>query len=330
LEQVWTPDGRLIIANFMAFDAQGNATPQHAPFAHAPPSGAGLLKSANRDLLVAYQRTSDRALVATVSVDKSELLAPWRKRVWMSIVLLTIAALTLGGLVLFANTLLARDARARHELERTASALSSAVGQRDTLLKEIHHRVKNNLQVTSSLIEMQAGQFEDEAVRTAFRRTQQRLYAIGMVHDVLYGEQGVSIIDMQEYLMRLCREIARANGTSERKIGMVLDVAPISLPAEQATSLGLCVSEVLVNAFRHAFPPEGGGEISITLHEHAAHIELSIQDNGSGFGPPEGGRSLGMRLIRAFASQLGGEFTFEAGKGTTFCLTFAKSGDAKV
>ncbi len=328
--QVWTGDGRLIVASFMTFDARGNATAQRPFFAKPPSAGSGFLKSGDPDLIVAYQRASDRSLIVTVAIRRSEILAGWRARVRDSIAILALAALILGGLVWSAISLLARDARRRVELEETADALSLAVAQRDTLLKEIHHRVKNNLQVTSSLIDMQARQFEDEAVRTAFKRTQQRLYAIGMVHDVLYGEQGVSIVDMRDYLTRLCNEIARANGTRERKITMTLDISPISLVAEQATSLGLCVSEVLVNAFKHAFPATGGGEISLRLTEAAGRVELAIHDNGSGFGPPEEGRSLGMRLIRAFASQLGGAIAFESGGGTTFRLNFLSSRQQQV
>jgi two-component system, sensor histidine kinase PdtaS len=323
--QVWTAGGRLIVASFMSFDSHGNPIAQKPPFVRPPKSGAGFLKSKDADLIIAYHRTSDRTLISTVTLKRSEILAPWWLRVRDSAILLFFVALGLGGLVWFANKLLARDARVRKELEHTASALSVAVAQRDTLLKEIHHRVKNNLQVTSSLMEMQAHQFDDEAVRSAFRRTQQRLYAIGMVHDVLYGEQGVSIIDMHEYLTRLCRETARANGSDERNIKMLLDISPISLPAEQATSLGLCVSEVLVNAFRHAFPVEGGGEISLGLRETDGRIELVIRDNGSGLNPSEGVRSLGMRLIRAFATQLGGEFGFESAGGTTFRLAFNRT-----
>ncbi len=285
--QVWSGDGRVISASFIACDGQGNALAQRPPFAKPPASGAGFLKTGNPDLIVAYQRANDRSLIVTVTVRRSEILAGWRTRVRDSLVLLVLATLILGALVWFANSLLARDARRRVELEEAATALSLAVAQRDTLLREIHHRVKNNLQVTSSLIEMQAHQFDDEAVRTAFKRTQQRLYAIGMVHDVLYGEQGVSLIDMRDYLTRLCNEVARANGTRERRIGMTLDIARISLPAEQATSLGLCVSEVLVNAFKHAFPETGGGEIALRLHETDGAVELVIHDNGFGIGPPE-------------------------------------------
>lgn len=328
--QVWTGDGRLIVASFMTFDARGNAVPQRPFFAKPPHAGSGFLKSSDPDLIVAYQRATDRSLIATVAIRRSEILAGWHARVRVSIALLAIAALILGGLVWFADTLLARDARRRVELEETAEALSLAVAQRDTLLKEIHHRVKNNLQVTSSLIDMQARQFDDEAVRTAFKRTQQRLYAIGMVHDVLYGEQGVSIVDMRDYLTRLCKEIASANGTRERKITMTLDISPISLMAEQATSLGLCVSEVLVNVFKHAFPASGGGEILVRLMEAMGQVELVIHDNGSGFGPSEGGKSLGMRLIRAFASQLGGTIAFETGDGTTFRLNFMSSRQQQV
>jgi two-component sensor histidine kinase len=94
--------------------------------------------------------------------------------------------------------------------------------------------------------------------------------------------------------------------------------------------LGLCVSEVLVNAFKHAFPEGGGGEISVLLAEADGRVELAIHDNGFGIGPPEVGRSLGMRLIRAFATQLGGEFAFENEGGTTFRLTFVKASPRKM
>jgi two-component sensor histidine kinase len=323
LAQVWTADGRMIVANFMTFDARGNAKLPKAPFA-APVHGAGFLRSPDRDLIIAYQRATDRALIATVTVRRSEILAPWWRRVWLSVTLFGLLAIVIAWLVWFITAILARDTRRRRELEQSTTALAQAVAQRDTLLREIHHRVKNNLQVTSSLIEMQARQFDDEAVRIAFKRTQQRLYAIGMVHDVLYGEQGVSIIDMQAYLTRLCHEIAHANGTRERKIDMTLDIAPVMLPAEMATSLGLCVSEVLVNAFKHAFPPGGGGAILVRLTQIAQErAELLIHDNGHGMAPPEGGKSLGMRLIRAFAAQLGGAITFETEGGTTFRLNFA-------
>jgi two-component sensor histidine kinase len=324
LTQLWTADGRMIVANFMAFDSHGNALLAPAPFAHAP-VGAGFLKPQNHDLIVAYQRAGNSGLVATVTLNRSEILAPWHRRVWQSVVLSVVLALIIGALARLATQMLVRDARSRQELEEYATALAQAVAQRDTLLKEIHHRVKNNLQVTSSLIDMQAKQFEDEAVRVAFKRTQQRLYAIGMVHDVLYGEQGVSIVDMRDYLTRLCNEVARANGTGERKIGMNLDIAPLTLPADQATSLGLCVSEVLVNAFKHAFPQTGGGQIGVRLSEAGGRVELLIHDNGHGMEPAEGGKSLGMRLIRAFAAQLGGAFTFESENGTVFRLNFASA-----
>lgn len=322
--QVWTADGRMIIASFMTFDAAGNGILPRPPFVRAPASGSGFLKSADRDLIIAYQRANARALIATVTFSRREILAPWQRRVWLSVVSMVALTFIIGALVWFADKLLARDARARKDLEHSALALSAALAQRNTLLKEIHHRVKNNLQVTSSLIDMQARQFDDEAVRIAFKRTQQRLNAIGMVHDVLYGEQGVSIVDMRDYLTRLCDEVARANGVQERKIAMTLDISPISLPAEQATSLGLCVSEVLVNVFKHAFPETGGGELTVALHERDGRIELTVHDNGFGIGPAESGSSLGMRLIRAFAAQLGGTFAFDSGGGTTFRLEFAR------
>ena len=169
-------------------------------------------------------------------------------------------AIIVGGLLAkLAADLAETDLRARRAIEDTVSALSAAVAQRDHLLKEIHHRVKNNLQLTSSLIQIQSREFENPAVRDAFKETQQRLIAIGMIHDVLYHDDTKASIDMNGYLTRLSAEIARANEAINRGIRTELNVDSIELMPEQATPLGLVTSEVLINAYKQAYPPDKGG-----------------------------------------------------------------------
>lgn len=323
--QLWTPDGRLVVSNYMAFDARGNPLPQTAPFRTTPAASAGYLQTANKDLIIVYRKAAGRPLIATVTLMRSEILMPWDRDTEFSAALFVIVLLAGGLLARFATDLADADARARKTLEATADALGAAVAQRDLLLKEIHHRVKNNLQLTSSLIQMQARQFENASVRDAFSRTQQRVFAIGMVHDVLYNDDANSAVDVRGYLERLAAQISRADEADKRGIKTKLDITPIDLVPEQATPLGLIASEVLDNAYKHAFPEEGGGTVVLTVKENDGEVELTIADTGSGYSPAEGEKSLGSRLVRTLTLQLHGTAEYSRENGTVFRLRFRKT-----
>jgi hypothetical protein len=179
LAQVWTTDDRrFILASHIDFDTRGNPRPQVAPFT-TPAIRPGRLPSAGEDRITAFASATGRPLVATVSLPRSEALAAWRRSLYESLLLLAVSALVIGGLAISAARFADQDHRARIQLERTAGELSAALGDKDLLLKEIHHRVKNNLQITSSLIQLQARSFQDPQVRAAFAQTQQRLRSIG-------------------------------------------------------------------------------------------------------------------------------------------------------
>jgi len=324
--QLWTPDGRLVVSNYMAFDAKGNPLAQTAPFRTPPGPSAGYLETANHDLIVVYRKAAGRPLIATVTLKRSELLVPWDRDTEFSSALFVIVLLAGGLLARFATDLADGDARARKVLEETAAALSAALAQRDLLLKEIHHRVKNNLQLTSSLIQMQARQFENASVRDAFSRTQQRVFAIGMVHDVLYNDDANSAVDVRGYLERLAAQISRADEADKRGIKTKLDITPIDLVPEQATPLGLIASEVLDNAYKHAFPEGQEGIVTLTVRDGDDNVELTIADNGTGYSPAtEGEKSLGARLIQTLTMQLHGTAEYTQEGGTTFRLRFRKA-----
>ncbi|HVP85703.1 MAG TPA: sensor histidine kinase [Rhizomicrobium sp.] len=324
LKQVWSKGGRLILSNFMAFGPTGNPIPQTAPFNGVLPQPSGFLKSSNPDLLIGYREDAGRDLIATVTLHRSEILARWDDDVKVGFVLFALAILVGGLLAKLAADLAETDLRARRAIEDTVSALSAAVSQRDHLLKEIHHRVKNNLQLTSSLIQIQSREFENPSVRDAFKETQQRLYAIGMIHDVLYHDDTKVSIDMNGYLTRLSAEIARANEAINRGIRTELRVDPIELMPEQATPLGLVTSEVLINAYKQAFPPDKGGLISIGLHEADGDVELTISSNGKGHELKDG-TVLGGRLVRTLSTQLRGSYSFDEAQNGAFRLIFRKS-----
>jgi two-component sensor histidine kinase len=241
-----------------------------------------------------------------------------------SVILLGVAALITGLLAYTASRFADQDYRARVALEQSAGALSAAVAEKDLLLREIHHRVKNNLQITSSLIQLQSRQFSDPEVRRAFDQTQQRLRSISLVHDVLYHENTAARVDVGVYLRELTEEIAKGHGAVERGISVEVRAEPFALPPGQVTPLGLCLAEVLTNVFKHAFPG-GGGAIAVLAKEAAGEVEVVVRDDGRGFdGASQREGSLGLMLISVLSRQLGGRFSFENAGGTTFRLTFPK------
>jgi len=324
IRQMWSTNGNLLLSNFMAFDGNGNPIAQSPPFKGALPDVSGFLKSPDPDLMIGYHVDPNRNLVATVTLHRSEILSRWEDDVKVGFVLFALALLVGGLLAKLAADLAETDLRARRAIEDTVDALSAAVAQRDHLLKEIHHRVKNNLQLTSSLIQIQSREFENPSVRDAFKETQQRLYAIGMIHDVLYHDDSKVSIDMNGYLTRLSAEIARANEAINRGIRTELHVDPIELLPEQATPLGLVTSEVLINAYKQAYPPDKGGLISIGLREQNSEVELTISSNGKGHELKDG-TALGARLVRTLSTQLRGAFSFDEAQNGAFHLTFHKS-----
>lgn len=328
IRQLWK-DGRLIFSNFMAFDKNGDMLPQSAPFTGPFPDEAGLVKADDPDLIVGYHVEPVRGLVATVTLRRSEVLARWRENVKIGFVVFSLALLVGGLLTKLAADLAETDRRARHAIEDTVDALSAAVAQRDHLLKEIHHRVKNNLQLTSSLIQIQSREFEHGDVRNAFKETQQRLYAIGMIHDVLYHEENSAAIEIHGYLTRLSAEIGRANEAMVRGIRTELDIPLLELMPDQATPLGLITSEILINAYKQTYPPDKGGLIRIALHEQDREVTLTISTNGTGY-ELQAGTALGGRLVRTLTTQLRGASQFDADAQGAFRLLFRKAEDKRV
>jgi two-component sensor histidine kinase len=324
LAQLWTTDGRLITASHMDFDARGNPKPQSRPFDKLPSAPIGFLPG-TADLMTAYKTADGHPLVATVTLSRAGTLGPWRTTLRDSLILLLIGGFMIGVLAMIAARFAGQDYRARLQLEATAAELSSALADKDVLLREIHHRVKNNLQITSSLIQLQARGFKDPAVRAAFAQTQQRLRSISMVHDVLYHEDTAARLDMAVYLSELAAEVGAANGAAERGVAVSVDAESARLSPGQVTPLGLCVAEVITNAFKHGFPEGRTGSIAVRARCTEAEIEVEVRDDGPGFaaGDTRPG-SLGLLLIDALTRQLNGRSSFTQDGGTVFRLAFPR------
>ena len=197
--------------------------------------------------------------------------------------------------------------------------------EKEWLLKEIHHRVKNNLQVVMSLLNSQSNFLESDAAVTAIRESKHRVQAISLIHQKLYQSDNVALIDMQTYIPELIHYLKDSFATRER-IRFEDTIEPIKLDVTQAVPLGLVLNEAITNAIKYAFPNQENGIISITMKEISSNrYELIIGDNGIGlsedfsFGKV---KTLGMSLMRGLSKQLAGTFDLENQNGLKISITF--------
>ena len=211
------------------------------------------------------------------------------------------------------------------ESKRTQLALESALTEKTTLLKEIHHRVKNNLAVISSLLSMKAEGTASRDARLALEESQQRVHSMALIHEHLYGNGHLDRIDFAEYTRQLVRRLQAALCREPDRIAIQLDLDAIELNVERAVPCGLILNELLTNAFKYAFPGQLKGIIAVSFHEAAAGAyELLVEDDGIGM--PAGriasqtDDSLGLRIVQLLTRQLDGTLTQQSGPGTRVLL----------
>jgi PAS domain S-box-containing protein len=209
------------------------------------------------------------------------------------------------------------------ELRARSAALQAALREREVLLSEIHHRVKNNLQLVSSMLALQARIVGTEA-QHALTEGQRRIDSIALVHEQLYGSRNLSAVNLARYAEALIPELCRASGISER-VSVALELDEVELNPERAIPCGLVVGELVTNALKHAFPGERHGTLQVRLERlPAERLQLTVRDDGVGLGQEWGGRptTLGLDLVNIFAKQLEATVEVEREGGTCFRLTF--------
>jgi two-component sensor histidine kinase len=202
------------------------------------------------------------------------------------------------------------DRRLLEEAQRTSSL-------RETLLREVHHRTKNNLQTIQSLIKLRGGGGDANAM---IREIEQRIWAIAEVHDLLYSSQEFSHLDLGEFLLTVCANPAIVPPESGIEVRCQVETVEVNL--NDAVPLALIVVELVTNAIKHAFPDRAPGSIDIVLKRSGDDAELFIKDNGIGL-PKEASRNSGLRLVRALVGQLGGEIEIADGGGAEYRIRFA-------
>ncbi len=184
--------------------------------------------------------------------------------------------------------------------ERTQE-LEAALETQTALLHEVDHRVKNNLQMISSLILMQSRTIKDEAVRHSLTTMLERIEALSTVHRRLYQSKDVSQFDVSDFARDLVSDLLTASGRPH--ISSKLDLEPIVVPADKATPVALMVNELITNALKHAFK-DGPGNIGIKMSQPDGHLVIEVSDDGVGMDGAKGDTSFGMRLIRQLGRQL--------------------------
>jgi len=215
---------------------------------------------------------------------------------------------------------------ARHAEERLRRSLL----EKDLLLREVHHRVKNNLQVISSLLDLQSSTAVDPAVLEQFEESQNRIRTMALIHEQLYRATGVDRVDVGAYLERLVAQVVRS-ATTAAPVRTQVQTVPLELDMDRAMTCGLVVNELVSNALKHAFAERTDGEIRLQLAVDGADVVLEIADNGSGLPAgflPQNTRSLGMTLVDLLVRQLEGRIEFEPTAGTRVRIRFPRSHQA--
>lgn len=211
---------------------------------------------------------------------------------------------------------------------RSEEALRASVLEKESLLKEVHHRVKNNLQVISSLLNLQFRQVKNAELHAFLRDTQNRIRSMAMVHEILYQEGNVARISITRYIKSLCDHLARSYSSAARKIRIRQRVADIDLGLDQAIIAGLIINELVTNAVKHAFGELQRGEILVELEERDDHrLILRVADNGQGFpqdAQAEKADTLGLKLVRSLSAQLDGRLSVAGGQGAVFEIVFQR------
>ncbi|MTJ49836.1 PAS domain S-box protein [Dolichospermum sp. UHCC 0259] len=206
--------------------------------------------------------------------------------------------------------------------------IKSSLQEKEILLKEVHHRVKNNLLVVSSLLYWQAEYLADPVAIKIFEQSQYRIQSMALIHEKLYQSKNLAEIDLSEYLQTVAQQLESSLNLESKTITINFDLQPIFLNIETVTPCGLIINELICNAFEHAFPNHETGQIWIRVKENAQkQVTITIEDNGVGFPADldfQNTESLGLQLICLLTKQLDGKITVSSHNGTAFTLTFSE------
>jgi two-component sensor histidine kinase len=216
--------------------------------------------------------------------------------------------------------------KAHHILYKTKMELMEQINEKETLLKEVHHRVKNNLQTVSSLLSLQARSIENDEMKSLIKSSQNRVISMAMVHEMLYMRDDISKVEYKSYVQELGDYLVRSVKGTQNNVSLKVDIPEMELGIDTAIPLGLLINETITNALKYGIEDDKNGEIYIELRKQEKDYVLNIGDNGVGF--PEkinfkNTKSLGLKLIHNLTRQLKGSIVRDLSKkGTNYIVKF--------
>jgi two-component sensor histidine kinase len=228
----------------------------------------------------------------------------------------------------YESNLLVRSIRYAIERKQGEEKLKTAIREKEVLIKEVHHRVKNNLQMINSLLALQSQRVKSGKAAGLLRESQNRIRSIALMHERLYRSPDLANINLAEYLQLLTGNLFYSFGADPEKINLTVEVGNVHLDIDSALPCGLIINELVSNALRHAFPNNRPGTLHIEMRsENDDKIMLMVSDNGVGI--PHNfdvlkTESLGLQLVQALSGQLGGNLEINKEQGTHFILTFPR------
>lgn len=272
--------------------------------------------------ITSFRRIVDLPLVVHVGMSVDHALEAWRTSL---VYRFALAVLALAATLAFGRLIVMRARAVESEVGRRTLELERSVREKDVLLREVHHRVKNNLQMIASMLRLTARTASREA-QPIFADIARRVTAIGQAYNQLYRVGQVSALNLAEYIDTVSQGVAEGFGTSRITVRTELD--EMTADIDTALPVGLIALELVTNSFKHAFPGGRSGEVVIKLQRHEGYARLVVADNGVGMQARAGGGS-GLMLIEALAGQLDGKLKSgpRAGGGTRSRLTFRLSRD---
>ncbi len=216
------------------------------------------------------------------------------------------------------------------ERKKIEEKLKTSLSEKEFLIKEIHHRVKNNLQIISSLLNLQANTIEDKKAKEKYRESISRVKSMALIHELLYQTNNLSNIKASEYLNELVKFISETYNLNKKiKVELNIDPHLKRIDMNKAIPCGLLANELLSNAFKYAFGNKSGGKIKIgfkLLQNQTEHFQLSVSDNGKGISKKidlVNPKTLGLQLINSLVNQLDGKLKVDIKKGTEFIIQFS-------
>jgi len=213
-------------------------------------------------------------------------------------------------------------------LKTERDRLAISLAEKSTLLKEVHHRIKNNLQVIASLLRLQADGVGDPRLTVALRESQNRVESMALIHEQLYETEDLREVDLARHAALLASNLVHSYAVDEGRISWNVRIEPVALTVDRAIPAGLILNELISNALKHAFPDGRKGSLSIEGRQSGGGVVLEVRDDGVGM--PEGAdparpKSLGLEIIAILTRQLKGTFEIERGGGALCRVTFPES-----